>query len=303
MSGIWRISVLADREVIQAALAAQEECPEWDPMIGLSGSEYASGKAGTWQLEAWLEREPAKADLAAIAGLFRGAAPPLTVEHLPETDWVAQSQQGLDPIRAGRFHVRTPDHPPCTAPGMIDLVIPAGQAFGTGQHETTSGCLAMLDEMRKRGVVLRNCADIGTGTGILAFAALSLWPRARVIASDIDPVCIGIVADNAALNAVPLGAGPGQLLLTVGDGMSSPLIKALEPYDLVMANILAGPLIEMAPAFAQSLLPGGNLLLAGLLTAQEQSVRNACMRAGFRLSTRLVRGDWSILWLRRRAAR
>jgi ribosomal protein L11 methyltransferase len=161
----------------------------------------------------------------------------------------------------------------------------------------------MLSHMKRQGVAARNLADIGTGTGLLAFAALDLWPRALATASDIDAVCIGVVEENAALNGVPMGARPGELLVTIAAGMDHPLLAARGPYDLVIANILAGPLTELAPAFAEATAAGGSLLLAGLLETQEPALRAAYRRAGFRLAARLVNGDWSILWLRRRFVR
>lgn len=301
----WKITALGDRSSIEAALVAHEDAFDWDPEIVLSGSEIAEDKPEDWQLEAWFPRKPTKADRSALAGLFPGKAPAFAMEQLPEIDWVTESQKGLEPIRAGRFYVHTPDHPPLSKGGdahsaMRDFVIPASQAFGTGQHETTAGCLAMLTEMKRTGAVVRNCADIGTGTGLLAFAALDLWPRALATASDIDAVCVSVVEENARLNGISMGPRPGELTMAVADGMENPLLEARAPYDLVMANILAGPLISLAPHFARSLLPGGSLLLAGLLTTQEPQVRAACRRAGLRLAARMVNGDWSILWLRKR---
>jgi ribosomal protein L11 methyltransferase len=158
----------------------------------------------------------------------------------------------------------------------------------------------MLTHMKAQGLVVRNCADIGTGTGLLAFAALSLWPRALATASDIDAVCIDVVQDNARANGVTMGAGRGELVMTVADGMAHPVLDARGPYDLILANILAGPLVSLAPDFGKALVPGGHLLLAGLLETQEASVRAACRKAGLRLAARLVNGDWSILWLRKR---
>lgn len=179
-------------------------------------------------------------------------------------------------------------------------MIPASQAFGTGQHATTAGCLELLDVMKCEGMIVRNLADIGTGTGLLAFAALSLWPRAYATASDIDDVCIGVVEENADLNGFTIGGGKGELAMLVADGMDHQLLAESAPYDLLIANILAGPLVGLAGDFADAVRPGGSLLLAGLLTTQEPAVRAAYRTAGFRLARRKVRGDWSILWLRRR---
>ena len=301
MSTAWKLLALAPRSVIEAALLAHEDALDWDPDIVIAGSEVAEDKPDEWQLEAWLPRKPERTEKAAVAALF-AKAPTFRIEQLPETDWLTTSQIGLEPIRAGRFYVHTPEHPPMSAPGMRDYVIPASQAFGTGQHATTAGCLAMLSEMKARGVTVKNLADIGTGTGLLAFAALHLWPRALATASDIDEVCLTVVDENARANRVPQGGRPGELTMLVADGMEHPLLQARGPYDLIIANILAGPLIDLAPQFAKSLVPGGHLLLAGLLETQEAQVRAACRRVGLRIAERLVNGDWSILWLRQRGA-
>ncbi len=300
MTQSWKITAHAPRTAVEVALVAHEDAADWDPEVVLGGREVAEDRPDEWVLEAWFPRQPGRADRAAVLALFAAPLPDLVTEALPDADWVTLSQAGLEPIRAGRFHVHTPDHPASTDPALISFNVPAARAFGTGQHATTAGCLALLSTMRAQGVVVRNLADVGTGTGLLAFAALRLWPRARAIASDIDHVCAGVVAENAGLNAVPLGARAGELTMVIAAGLDDPLLAARGPYDLICANILAGPLIDLAPDFGRALVPGGNLVLAGLLTTQEGAVRRACRRAGLRLARRMVRGDWSILWLRRR---
>jgi len=300
VSEAWKLIAFAPREVIEGALLAHEDVLDWDPEVIISGSEVAEDRPEEWQLEAWYSRKPSKADKSALLGLFDGCTPILTELKLPETDWLTHSQQGLKPIVAGRFRIHTPDHAPLRRPGLRNFVIPASQAFGTGQHDTTAGCLAMLSAMKSRGLVVRNCADIGTGTGLLAFAALHLWPGANMTASDIDDVCIDVIDHNAGANGVRLGSQPGELTMLVADGMDHPLLQARAPYDLILANILAGPLIDLAPHFSRTLLPGGSLLLAGLLESQEAQVRRACRRSGLRIAGRAVNGDWSILWLRKR---
>ncbi len=298
MAEAWKLTAFGSKAEVEGALIAQELALGWDEDIGLAGFEVAEDKPEEWRLDAYLPRRPTAADRRAIGGLFTGKPPPFRLERLPDSDWVTESQKGVDPIRAGRFQVRTPEH--AADPCAVDLVIPASQAFGTGQHATTAGCLVMLERMRREGVVPRNLIDVGTGTGLLAFAARALWPRALITASDIDPVCELVVKENARLNGVPLGGGRGQVLMTTADGTNDPLLRARAPYDLLIANILARPLIEMAPDFARAVTPGGSVLLAGLLTAQESAVRRAYRLRGFRLARRLERGDWSILWLRRR---
>lgn len=303
MAESWKLTAFARKPVIQAALLAHEEALDWPDDVVLTGFELADDKPDDWRLDGYFPRKPTVADKRMVGDLFGSKAPHFAIEKIVEQDWITLSQQGMEPIRAGRFYVRSPEHPPCEEPGVFDFAIPASQAFGTGQHATTAGCLAMLDAMKRSGLVVRNLADIGTGTGLLAFAALSLWPRAHATASDIDAVCVGVVEDNARANGIPLGSGPGAATMVLADGMDDPLLQARGPYDLLIANILAGPLISLAPDFAKAVAPGGSVLLAGLLEVQEAAVRRAYMRAGFRLAARIVNGDWSILWLRRRTAR
>ena len=300
MAETWKLTAFGDKETIRAALLAQEEAGDWDPEIVLTGFELAEDRPDDWRLDAYLPRKPTVADRAAMKALFAGKAPRLRAEKLPEADWVTESQRAVRPIRAGRFYVHTPDHAPSDEPGVNSFTIPASQAFGTGQHATTAGCLEMLTAMKQRGVIARRIADIGTGTGLLAFAALDLWPIAHAVASDIDPVCAPVVAENAAANGFRIGAKPGQLAIAIAAGLDDRRLRACGPFDLLIANILAGPLVELAPDFAEAVPPRGHLLLAGLLEEQEAAVRKAYRTAGFHLVARLVMGDWSILWLRRR---
>ncbi len=275
-STTWKLSAFAPKPVVQAALLAHDLIDDWDYELVIAGREVAEDRPNDWVLEGWYPRKPGKAEKAALAGLFEGKPPKITIEELPPEDWVTLSQHNAPPIRAGRFHVHTPEYP--ADPELIDFVIPASQAFGTGQHKTTAGCLEMLGHMKASGVVARNVADIGTGTGLLGFAALALWPRALCTLTDIDPVCTGVVEENARLNNVPMGAGAGEAVMIVADGMDDPLLEVRGPYDLLIANILAGP-------------------------EQEAAVKRAMGLAGFRMAARLQRGDWAILWLRRRRAR
>ena len=300
MANSWKLVAHAPKSAIHAALLAHDEIEDWDADIVVSGHEVAEDRPGEWVLEAWLPRSPTKRDRTALASLFAGGAPPIEAARVPAVDWVTESQKGVHPIRAGRFYVHTPEHPAAAEPNVISFEIPASQAFGTGQHATTAGCLAMLSAMKRRGVVARSIADIGTGTGLLAFAALALWPRAHAVASDIDPVCAPVVAENAARNGIEIGARPGQVAIAIASGMEDRLLRECGPYDLLIANILAGPLVELAPDFADAVPPRGNLVLAGLLATQERAVRAAYRSAGFSLVERIVEGDWSILWLRRR---
>ena len=296
----WKLVARGTKEQVETALERRDEAWDWDEDLVITGYESAPDRPEEWVLDAYTEGKPTKAQMQAVAALFDAPAPALVAEELPDADWVAESQKGVDPIRAGRFFVHTPDHAPSAEAGVTSFCIPAAQAFGTGQHATTWGCLAMLDAMKRQGLVVRNLADIGTGTGLLAFAALTLWPRAKASASDIDPVCEPAVVDNARLNGFRMGVGPGELAMVVAEGMDDAFLQARAPYDLLIANILAAPLITLAPDFAACMAPRGNLLLSGLLVTQEAQVLRAYRRAGYRLQARLHRGDWAVLWLRHR---
>jgi ribosomal protein L11 methyltransferase len=179
-------------------------------------------------------------------------------------------------------------------PGTIPFEIDASLAFGTGQHATTAGCLEALDRLEQSGAKFRNIADVGTGTGLLAFAALALWQEAKCMATDIDPIAVDVARDNAAINHVKLGHGAGELLFAVADGMDSPMLAARAPFDLLIANILAGPLIELAPHFARAIAPGGMVVLAGLLDTQAESVSRAYEEQGLRVVDRGF-GEWPVL--------
>lgn len=286
----WRASVHCTRAQAEAAPELELDWPAEPPV--LVADEPDPAKPNDWLLHAYFDHVPSADELAVLTEL--GTSEP-KVEGLPEADWVTMSQQGLEPIRAGRFFVHTPTyraHPPGTIPFEID----AGLAFGTGQHATTAGCLEALDLLERNGCKFANIADIGTGTGLLVFAALALWPNAKCIATDIDPVSIDVTRDNAAINKVKVGHGAGELLLTVADGMDSPMLAARAPFDLLIANILAGPLIDLAPAFAKALAPGGTVILAGLLGTQADAVVRAYESQGVQLQDR-GSGEWPVLVL------
>ena len=289
----WRATLPCTRKQAETLPDTHELLPLGDSQPVLVADEPDPGRPNEWLLHAYFDHEPSAEVLEALARLGCGAA---KVEQLGEDDWVAMSQSGLQPIRTGRFLVHTPTHRGPAAPGSIAFEIDASLAFGTGQHTTTSGCLEALDRFERNGCIFTNIADVGTGTGLLAFAALALWSEAHCIATDIDSVAIDVARDNAAINGVRLGHGAGELLLAVADGMESPLLAARAPFDLIIANILAGPLVELAPSFAQALTSGGTVLLAGLLDTQSDAVVRAYEEHGLALSERSA-GEWPVLTL------
>jgi len=282
----FRVTVPCTRAQGEAITEADELLPD----AVLVADEPDASRPDDWLIHAYFEHSPTAEELKRIAVLGSGEP---RIEELGEADWVTMSQAGLQPIRAGRFYVHTPMHRRVPA-GTIPFEIDASLAFGTGQHATTSGCLDALDRLEGEGKRFANVADIGTGTGLLAFAALALWPDAKCIATDIDRVAVEVARDNAAINGIELGHGTGELLLAQADGMDSPLLAARAPFDLIVANILAGPLIDLAPAFAKALPPGGTVVLAGLLDTQAASVAHAYEEQGLIIRDRGF-GEWPVL--------
>ena len=285
----FRVTIGCTRAQGEAIGAMEDLAGFGDNPPILVADEPDESRPDEWLIQAYLDHEPNAEEIALLSAL--GTGPP-QVEQLGDANWVALSQAGLQPIRAGRFTVHTPTCKP--DPGRINFEIDAGLAFGTGQHATTAGCLSALDSLERNGCTFANIADVGTGTGLLAFAALALWSDAKCIATDIDPVAIDVARENAAINGVTLGHGAGELLLAVADGMDSPMLAARAPFDLIVANILAGPLIELAPDFAKALAPGGSIVLAGLLDTQADRVAAAFELQGLRLAERGF-GEWPVL--------
>ena len=290
----WRVTIPCTRAQGEAIPGSAELFPG-DSTPVLVADEPDPDKPNEWLLHAYFDQEPTDGEILQLTRLGTGKP---EVEHLEDsTDWVTKSQQGLEPIRAGRFFVHTPMHYADRPADTVNLEIDAGLAFGTGQHATTTGCLGALDQLESKGCKFTNVADIGTGTGLLAFAALALWPQARCIATDIDPIAVDVSRDNAAINGVKLGHGQGELLLAVADGMNSAMLTARAPFDLLVANILAGPLIDLAPDFAKALAPGGTVILAGLLDTQAEAVSRAYEAQGMTLTDRGT-GEWPVLVLK-----
>lgn len=299
----WKVTLPCTKAEAEALTEDIAPLAMLDSPPVLMTSEPDPAKPEEWRMDAYFEAEPGEDDLALLRDLLPsagGVAP--VVEQLGDEDWVTLSQAGLEPIRAGRFFVHTPAHRDEIPADVVAFEIDAGRAFGTGQHETTTGCLLALDRLKASGASFQNLADVGTGTGLLAFAAMHLWPAARAIASDIDPVAIEVAEGNARINHVKIGRARGQLELAVAPGLEHLRLRARAPYDLIIANILAGPLIELAPSLAGALAPGGRLILAGLLDHQAEAVTAAYRRQGMMAGTSIVRGDWPTLTLRKRKA-
>ncbi len=196
-----------------------------------------------------------------------------TWEALPEKDWVAENQRSFQPFRVGPFWVH-PSHVRHGLPaGLLPIEIDAGLAFGTGTHATTRGCLEMLATLDPAETA--NAVDVGCGSGILAIAMAKLWQR-PVLGGDNDPQAVEVAIENAARN----GVAPLCRFVT-STGLGAPEFAEREPYDLIVANILAGPLMELSESFAGATRPGGRVLLSGLLVEQADMIVSTYQRRGF----------------------
>lgn len=278
----------------EADLRRVTDAIEADEALASLAVDALEESPGAWRLTAYLPPPLDKAVVArlkAVATSVLGkAAPGFTVEALPETDWVAKSLEGLKPVRAGRFVVHGAHDRDQARPNDIAIEIEAGEAFGTGHHGTTAGCLFAIERaIRTRPV--RNALDIGTGTGVLAIAVARL-AHCPVLASDIDPVATRVARQNVRAN----GAAAEVRVITAA-GIAGRLFQANAPYDMIVANILAGPLVALAPSIVRVLAPGGTLILSGLTTAQRTRVSNAYRGLGLRLVRTRIRDDWATLTL------
>jgi len=215
------------------------------------------------------------------------------ISELPEIDWVAHVRRELKPVEAGRFFVYGAHDADKLPEGRIGLLIEAAMAFGTGHHGTTLGCLRALDRLATRGFHGKNVIDVGCGTAVLAMGAAKIWPE-TVLATDIDQVAVEVAEANVQANGL---AGRVECLEAVG--FEHDTIHARAPFDLVFANILKGPLIQIAPDMARHTAPGSLAILSGLLTTQAADVLAAYVAAGFAEVEREEIGDWTTLVLRR----
>ena len=240
-----------------------------------------------WRLDAYAaNEEAAKACLV----LANEAAPDLNVRYevLEDRDWVKLSLEGLPPVEAGRFIVAGSHALTETSPGKIGVLIEAGPAFGTGHHGTTLGCLLGLQYIQRKRTVTK-VLDLGTGSGVLSIAALKTGAK-RAIGTDIDLDSVRVARDNAVKNNVA-----SQFKSVHCSGVRHSLVQADAPYDTVFANILARPLVRLAPDINRVTAPGGAIILSGLLRHQEPQVIGAFSGRKLNLIKRFHRDGWSTL--------
>ena len=274
------------------AEALGEALEELDPApTGVGVFEVEDGK-GIWEVGGYFLDAPDDIDLALLSAAF--GAGPFVVSEVPDQDWVAKVRRELPPVEAGRFFVYGSHDAALLPDGRIGLLIEAAMAFGTGHHGTTLGCLRAYDRLLNDAQRFDNVLDLGCGTAVLAMSAARMG-AASVLASDIDPVAVEVALANVKANGLE-----GRVGCVESIGFDSPVVQAGAPFDLIFANILKGPLIELAPDMAAHLASGGLAILSGLLIEQADEIVEVYQAQGFDLQTREDLGEWSALTLRRR---
>ena len=284
---LWSIRLQLDHKPAEAARLALESALE---PFGEAISSFETDNGNGWLIEVIGQAKPNARDVAtALKPLGRHRA---TIDRVPDKDWLAESRKGLPEFRAGPFFFYGSHFKGKVPRNLIGLEIDAGMAFGTGRHETTKGCLLAVAKLA-RTRRFKKPLDVGTGTGILAFGIARLL-NVNVIASDNDADAVRVAKENAEVNKLAR-----QVRILKSDGYRAKAIRDNAPYDLVTANILANPLIELAPDLARVLAKDGRAVLSGLLREQEKDVLQAHEAAGLALDFRLRLGDWSVLVLRK----
>jgi ribosomal protein L11 methyltransferase len=284
---LWQSRFLVPAAAVEAFLDAL------DDELSVSAFEDAK-RPDLWTIALIHRGEPDR--LALLARLAPLAEPwqialDLEIGPIPSTDWLYRTAENFPAQRIGRFwihgsHVTQP--PPA---GAVPIRLDAGQAFGSGEHESTRGCLLALDRLAGRRR-LKRVLDLGCGAGILAIAAAKCWP-ARILAADNDPLAVAVAQDNAANNGVT-----ARVRCLLSDGYGSAVLRRSGPFDLILANILAEPLCDMARDTARHLAPGGTAVLSGLLERQADRVLAAHRPFGLRLRKQIDQGPWVTLVLR-----
>lgn len=272
-------------EALGEALEELEPAP-----TGVGVFEVEDGK-GIWEVGGYFLDQPNDIDLALLSAAFGAGA--FVVSEVPDQDWVAKVRRKLPPVEAGRFFVYGSHDAALLPKGRIGLLIEAAMAFGTGHHGTTLGCLRAYDWLLDDGQTFNNVLDLGCGTAVLAMSAARMGAT-NVLASDIDPVAVEVAVANVKANGLV-----GRVDCVESIGFDSPVVRAGAPFDLIFANILKGPLIELAPDMAAHLTAGGMAILSGLLVEQADDILEVYRAQGLALEAREDLGEWSALTLRR----
>lgn len=291
MTTFTAFTTLSDKDSAEALGEALEELSTEPYGVGVFEIEDGSGM---WEVGGYFMDAPDDVALALLAAAH--GAKSFVVSELPETDWVAKVRRELVPVHAGRFYVYGSHDAETVPDGVEPLLIEAAMAFGTGHHGTTQGCLRALDRLIEAGVTCHNVADIGCGTAVLAMAAARVWPE-TVLASDMDQVAVDVAEANVRANDLS-----GRVVCLEALGFEHTQLHAAAPFDLVFANILKQPLIDLAPDMASHLAPGGFAILSGILNDQGDDVAEVYARNGINTLHREEIGEWTTLTLQKAAS-
>lgn len=280
----------------EAARELAEAVDRLDPSPFAVGHFEIEDGSDRFEVGAHFEEAPDGVALDLLAAVH--GARPWTVSQVPDVDWVAKVRRDLPPVEAGRFFLHGAHDADRVPEGRVALLIEAAMAFGTGHHGTTLGCLRAIDRLEAEGFRPRSLADVGAGTAVLAMAAARAWPEAAaIVAGDNDPVAVETARANLGAN------GLGDRIACVeAAGIDEPAFRAAAPFDLILANILKGPLIALAPDLAGAAAPGGRVVLSGLLREQADEVSRAYAAQGLGEAGREEIGDWAILVLSKRTS-
>jgi ribosomal protein L11 methyltransferase len=286
----WKVNF----HIPSAAVTTAED--SFGDMTLAVSSFVADEDKGIWLMELLCGESPdmeeVKRRLMVISALHDVPMPDMVMEKIAQTDWLAQVARNFPPLSIGRFYVHGSHVEEAPPVGSIAIQVDAGAAFGSGEHGTTRCCLEAMDWLAKKRSFSR-ILDMGCGSGILAIAAAKLWKN-DVLAADIDPVAVRVTQQNATVNREQT-----RVTGVVSDGYSSERIKRGAPYDLIIANILARPLIAFAPDLAKNLADDGVAVLSGLLTSQETQVAAAHKMQGLKLDKRFTHEGWCTLVLKK----
>lgn len=293
----WRLSFRVPLLAVLAFEEALSEDADMDGVLAVSSFEDPADHA-FWTVQILFSEPPlveeVRAILAPLADALSLDVPEFAVTEVEQEDWHNALTRDFPPLVIGRFFVHGAHAKALKPAHLAPLQVEAGMAFGSGEHATTSGCLHLLERLARANMHCERVLDVGCGSGILAIAAARCFPRARMIATDIDAVSVRIANDNIRINRVS-----GRVRAAAAHGYRHRLVAANAPYDIILANILARPLISLSHDLAAHLRHGGYAILSGLLTSQEPAVLAAHRRQGLKLAGHFRKDGWSALLLKK----
>jgi len=286
---IWKVIIISPVDFV----------PEIEKLITITSGDYSSSISAfeikdnleKVLVEIYFDYKPdidiLNTKISKIASSFGIKSPQLKLEKLEDIDWVAASQKILKPIQAGMFYLYGQHDITSIPTDKISIQMEAAQAFGTGSHETTKGCLLAISDLHTK-LDPKNTLDLGCGSGVLAIAMAKIW-NCNVVASDIDPIATDTTKENIILN------GTNDILVVTSDGFNNSTVCKTGPYDLIVANILSGPLILLAPSIVNQLEKGGFLILSGLLRKQQDVVIETYISHGMVIEKKYPIHEWQTL--------